>query len=262
MSGPPTLPPEIRAMVYRHVAHGARVIFRPNRPLSTCGALLVSCKTIRDEFLPIFYEEVRIDFSARIDNNTGAVQLPNIELGDLRHVKLSENVFAGSGGMILLRRISSLKSFTFACNVECYLPGCMGDAAGCVNGSCEVCLSGLETYPYHSSGDLGGNAMEVLKEAVEFRKSYLLGSCGCHYSHNLDPIDCPGGNPRRKVIGAWQYMGKPFKLSAEVWFIVDGSAPLTSLFGMFDLETKTMVVRSAANPDEILGQFTVDLEDF
>jgi hypothetical protein len=70
-------------MIYRHVAHGAKVRFRPDKRLSTCGALLVSCRKIHDEFLPIFHGDFRSNFSDHFDKKTGTVLLPRSRLDAL-----------------------------------------------------------------------------------------------------------------------------------------------------------------------------------
>jgi hypothetical protein len=235
MSRSPTLPPEIRTIVYRHVAHGAKVKFSPGKPLSTCGALLVCCKTIRDEFLPIFYEEVRIDFSARVDRNTGAVQLPNIELGDLRHVKLEEHVFAGEVGMDLLRSMSNLVSLTFPCDTETYVYGCSEWPQLRADCHCDYCSSRLAAYVAGRTEDFEDAALNDLKEAIEGQTTALIGTCPCHDPDGQGHVNCPGDTPRRKVIAVWQFLRKPFKLNAEVEYSIDGNDKYDDLIDMVRL---------------------------
>jgi hypothetical protein len=219
------LPLEVRNMIYHKVARGAKVKFvAPGEKLqlSTCGALLVCCKQVSTEFLPIFHEDVRINFSTKIDKTLGTILLPSIQLDAIRHVKLSSIVFATNGGMLALRRMSNLKSFTFPVpggfDIPEYIFECMSGPI------CDCSDSSL----YDEWGECGypecpncdeKYALGELQDQINRRKGLLVGQCACNNDrdgYDYDPYECMcSDNPIRKVIGVWEYLNKPFKLTAE-----------------------------------------------
>ncbi|KPI43983.1 uncharacterized protein AB675_6455 [Cyphellophora attinorum] len=258
------LPIEIRNMIYRNVARRARVRFAYMTvfPLSTCGALLVCCKQINAEFFPAFLELARIDFSRKIHRKTGVVQLPGIQSAAIQHVSLGLNVFASDGGMILLKNMSNLKSFTYKAVGYYNIPGS-------VLKHVEACHNKDDTVPDDPSDeccDICSEkcAVDHLKDQVNKYPDILLGNCtaaddenGC----NGDP-QCCAGNPIRKVIGVWEYTGKPFKLIAQVYIEDLEFALDDDWIGFFDLGSKEMVICSGEDHDDIKTRFLVDLHGY
>jgi hypothetical protein len=229
------LPLEVRNMIYQHVARGAKVRFAPvaRYPLSTCGALLVCCKQISAEFLPTFLELARIDFTTTIYKKTGVTMLLRFPVSAIQHAKLRPIVFADDGGMIQLRAMSRLQSFTYKVD-DCYrVPETVMETSIDCHSDCPDSEAFVDDCTYCDQK----YALLELKDTVNERKSILVGM-----DYPREAEDAYDVNERhrkrnaiRKIIGAWEFAGKPFKLIAQVDIKDPGNLVDCYLVGSFVL---------------------------
>jgi hypothetical protein len=107
--------------------------------------------------------------------------------------------------------MSNLKSLTFLSGGGLYVSGYRGPAS----------TSGFESFLADPSRDLDNSALEILKKAIEDQTSELTGLCACRDRDGYCSDDLPDDSLRRKVIAVWQFLGKPYKLRAEIEFDLD-----------------------------------------
>ncbi|KPI44857.1 uncharacterized protein AB675_2482 [Cyphellophora attinorum] len=265
---------EVRNIIYHEVVRGARVRFAlPGEKfrLSTCAALLVCCKQISAEFFPIFHEDVRINLSTKIDKKKGTIPLPNIRLDAIQHAKLQLSVFATDGGMIVLKGMTGLKSFTFPVEETFDIPSHIFECN--TQPICHCIPESDWQTDWKSAWEASMDcpdcnealALGHLQRQIHTRKALLVGKCRCNVprdGYGSDGYECAcSDNPIRKVIGAWEYSNQPFKLIAEA-AIYDDTGFIGDWTGFFDLGAKEMVICDTIDNDLIIDEFVVDLQGY
>jgi hypothetical protein len=218
MLGFPSLPPEIRSMIYEYAFEGQAVRIQPNLKigqrnvrLASSAALLTESKTIYTEARHRFYRAVRTDVSSIIDQKSGTVA--SLDPALLRRVKISQEALRLVGGKVFIKSLKNLQTLTYDCHCGYFIyDECIGEDLSDFGCDCEDC------WDEPSPGYLDAERIKLIEKVVNGGSFIIIGKC-CDPQNN-NPYwyerDCESDQPIRSLISAWAWNDMPFQLIAKV----------------------------------------------